>query len=876
MKQKQTVLKVIVTREGDLVPFDISRIERAIEKAAESANHNDLSFVDDIADMVTDKLINQVVETEWEKTLSIEDIQDVVEEVLMETGHFSIAKEFIIYRNNRAKLREKAREEIEKKIEKNKLKVIKANGKKESFNKEKIKETYKKISFGLARTCKFEDLEGSLKKYIVDGMKTSDITNMMIKSAIDLISIENIHWQHIAGRLAMIDIYKEASKNRKIEIKDFYKGKTYLSLFKEYIKKGLYYRDFMKYYSEEDIIKAGRKLKQETDYTYNYTTVLMYKKRYLLNPNKIIKELPQEMYMSAALFLAIPEPEETRLETAFKIYEYCSKGMISLPTPTLLNARTNYHQLSSCFKLNVDDDLRGIYHSVENMAQISKFGGGIGVYMWNIRSKWGTIRGVKWVSGWVAPWIKVINDTAIAVNQLGARAGAISVTLDVFHRDIYDFLDLQTETGDIRRKSFDVFPAVSIPDIFMERVQNDEEWTLFCPKEIKELTGETLQDKFNEEFDAFYITCEKNTKLELKKTVKARDLFKKFLKATVETGMPYVFFRDTVNKLNPNKHAGNIYSTQLCTEICQNTKAPEFVAEEVDDTGNVVIKYKPGETVVCNLASINVAKVYEPKVIESVINTTMRVLDNVITLNYYPIKESELTAKKYRSVGLGFLGMAEFLAVNKLAYDSQEARDVVDKLMEKFAYETIKSSNQLAVERGTYELFEGSEWSKWIIMGKDEAWFKKNSNITDDWSGLIKEVKKTGLRFAYHTAPAPNTSTAGVVGTTAALLPIYKKYFIETNSIAPSVIVAPNMDSENFWYYKEYVNMNMNDVIDMVSVIYKWVDQSISFEWIINPQKVSPIELYNYYIKAWKQGIKTVYYVRSMSLEVESCESCSG
>lgn len=196
--------------------------------------------------------------------------------------------------------------------------------------------------------------------------------------------------------------------------------------------------------------------------------------------------------------------------------------------------------------------------------------------------------------------------------------------------------------------------------------------------------------------------------------------------------------------------------------------------------------------------------------------------------------------------------------------------------MEKFAYEVFKASNELAQERGTYDVYKGSEWSKGIIIGKDEKWFKENSKIDDDWSGLIKKIKKDGLRFAYHIAPAPNTSTAGVVGTTAALLPIYKKYFIETNSVAPSVIVAPNLDSENFWYYKEYVNMDMKDVIDMVSVIYKWVDQSISFEWIVNPQKVSPVELYNYYIKAWNQGIKTVYYVRSMSLEVESCESCSG
>lgn len=410
----------------------------------------------------------------------------------------------------------------------------------------------------------------------------------------------------------------------------------------------------------------------------------------------------------------------------------------------------------------------------------------------------------------------------------------------------------------------------------MKRVDENAEWTLFDPKEIKDTLGETLQDKFGDEFEKFYVKCEKDDRLELKVKTSAKDLFKKFLKATVETGMPYVFFRDTVNKLNPNKHAGNIYSTQLCTEICQNTKAPEFVAEEVDEAGNIAIKYKPGETVVCNLASINIAKVNDDKTIEKVTEVTMRILDNVITLNYYPIKEAELTAKKYRSVGLGFLGLAEYLAVSKLSYETAEAREVVDRMMEKFAYETIKASNTLSKERGAYELFAGSEWSKGMVMGKDEAWFKANSKIKDDWSTLIKEMKKDGLRFAYHIAPAPNTSTASVIGTTAALLPIYKKYFIETNSVAPSVIVAPNLNSENFWHYKEYVNMNMNDVIDMISVIYKWVDQSISFEWIVNPQKVSPAELYGYYMKSWKQGIKTVYYVRSMSLEVDSCESCSG
>lgn len=868
-------IKVIKTRDWDLLNFDRSRIERVIEKAAESVWEKNLDFVDFITDNVIKSLELKLEKFDKSQFITVEMIQDQVERELMEAWYFQVMKHFIIYRSKRSEARERAKEKVEKKLSENTFKITKTTGKKENFDISKIEKTYKIVSYWLARKCRFEEISDSLRKYIVEGMKTSDITKMLIKSAIDLISIENTSWQFIAWRLALIDLYKEASNNRKMDIKKIYEAKHYAELFDEYVTSGLYSKNFYNYYSKEDILEAWKYLKKEYDFEYNYTTILMYKKRYLLNPNKKIKELPQEMYMSIALFLAMPEPKENRLKIAKKIYDYCATGKISLPTPTLLNARTNFHQLSSCFKFNVEDDLRAIYHAIENMAQVSKFGWWIWVYLWNIRSRWAYIRWVKWAAGWVNPWIKVINDTAVAVNQLWARAWAISVTLDVFHRDIYSFLDIQTETWDIRNKSFDVFPAVTFPDLFMERVANDENWTLFDPKEINDVTGKRLQDYFWSEFEAFYTECEKNEKLELKDTVSARDLFKKYLKATVETGMPYAFFRDTVNKANPNKHAWNIYSTQLCVEICQNTSPSKFIEETIEDW-NIIIKYEPGDSVVCNLASINVAKVNTPEDIKKVVPIAMRLLDNVIDLNFYPIKEAEKTAKKYRSVWLWFLWLAEYLAVNKLAYDSKEARTVVDELFEKYAYQTLKSSNELATERGTYEVYQWSEWSKWILFQKDANWFRNNSKMSADWLELIENIKKTWVRFAYHLAPAPNTSTALVVGTTASILPIYKKYFVETNAIAPSVNVAPNLNEENFWYYKEYVNMNMNDVIDMVSVIYKWIDQSISFEWMINPANVSPRELYEYYFKAHREGIKTVYYVRSMSLEVSECVSCSG
>ncbi|MFZ1626282.1 MAG: ribonucleoside-diphosphate reductase subunit alpha, partial [Candidatus Moraniibacteriota bacterium] len=553
-----------------------------------------------------------------------------------------------------------------------------------------------------------------------------------------------------------------------------------------------------------------------------------------------------------------------------------SKQRISLPTPTLLNARTNYNQLSSCFKINVDDDLRGIYHAVENMAQISKFGGGVGVYLGNIRSRGSSIRGVKGMSGGVNPWIKVINDTAVAVNQLGSRLGAISVTLDFWHLDIYDFLDLQTETGDIRSKAFDIFPAVSVPDLFMRRLRDDKDWTLFDPHEVKHLYGKSLQDHFGEDFDRFYAELERDERLTMKKTINTKDLFKKFLKATVETGMPYVFFRDTVNRYNPNKHAGNIYSTQLCTEICQNTSASKFIEETIED-GTIVLRYDPGDLVVCNLASINVATVHEPSVIADTFPVLMRILDNVITLNYYPIKEAERTSKRYRSVGVGYLGLAEYLATRKISYDSEAARQETDRLFERYAFHTYRASVDLAKERGTYELYPGSEYSKGKLLGHDLSWYEKNTPFAEDWRTLFADMKTSGVRFAYHTAPAPNTSTAGVVGTTAALLPIYKRYFVETNLSAPTIRVAPKLSKENFWFYKEYIHMDMADVISLIAVVYKWVDQSISFEWMIDPARVSPAQLYGYYQMAWEKEIKTVYYVRSLSGEVkDGCVSCSG
>jgi len=863
-------------RDGEIVEFDRSRIEQAISAACDAVAETEKTFISQMTDSIVHDLNHAYENKEGEHIPSVEIIQDCVEKHLVKSNKYEVAKAYILYREKRAEERKERKEKLVEQFENQALNVIKANGSKELFDVKKIKAVFERAVVGYEDTCSFDELIEAFKKNIVDEIKTADINRLLVKTCIDLVTVENILWQNIGARIFLGNIYKHACRNRSMAYADIYTPEAYLAFFKQYIEEGLYYKDFFKYYSEADILEAGKHLSSETDFNYEYTTVVSFTKRYLLNPNKVIRELPQEMYMSVALFLAIPEKEGERLKLALEIYEHCSKQRISLPTPTLLNARTNYNQLSSCFKINVDDDLRAIYHAIENMAQISKFGGGVGVYLGNIRALGSSIRGVFGMSGGVNPWIKVINDTAVAVNQLGSRLGAISVTLDAWHHDIYDFLDLQTETGDIRSKAFDIFPAISVPDLFMKRLEQDGTVTLFDPHEIHDLYGKRLQDCFGDEFEAFYIELEQDERIRLKKTIRVKEFFKKFLKTVVETGMPYVFFRDTVNRLNPNRHAGNIYSTQLCTEICQNTSSSKFLEESIED-GKVTIKYEPGDLVVCNLASINVATVHDREMMERVFPVVMRLLDNIITLNYYPIKEAERTAMRYRSVGLGYLGLAEYLAVNHLAYDSEEARKKVDELFALYAYYTYRSSVDIARERGAYELYKGSDYDKGFILGRQAEWFSQYTDDGDLWKSLFEDMAQYGVRFAYHTAPAPNTSTAGVVGTTAALLPIYKKFFVETNLSAPTIRVAPKLSKDNFWYYKEYVNMDMNDVIDMMAVIYKWIDQSVSFEWMIDPARVSPVQLYEYYLKSWKQGIKTVYYVRSLSGEVkDGCVSCSG
>jgi len=362
----------IKKRNGEIVPFDLNRIQTALTKAYQ-ATHIETTNIPIVVDDINQQLISKQQTLHEGNYIDVEYIQDIVEKTLMKYEKFETAKAYILYRQEHQKQREEELSQKHEQLEKKTFMVTKTNGSKETFDRKKIENMYNHIAKELAETCPFSQIQKNLEKYIINEISTKDIIKLLIKTVINLISIENTKWEYIAGRLASSDLYKQVTKTRNLTQQQIYTPESYLALVEEYIQNGLYYKKLFDHYSKEDILHVGKFLNRETDMGYNYTTTLMLKKRYLLNPNKIYKELPQEMYMSIALFLAIPEPQEKRVEIALKIYEYCSTQKISLPTPTLMNARTNFHQLSSCFKLNFDDDLRSIYHNIENMAQISKF-----------------------------------------------------------------------------------------------------------------------------------------------------------------------------------------------------------------------------------------------------------------------------------------------------------------------------------------------------------------------------------------------------------------------------------------------------------------------------------------------------------------------
>lgn len=637
--------------------------------------------------------------------------------------------------------------------------------------------------------------------------------------------------------------------------------------------KGLYGDYILTHYSRIEIDEAEGFIVKDRDKLFTYSGLDLLLKRYVIHDhNHLPLETPQEMFMGIALHLCMNEKID-RMKWVKRTYDMLSRLEVTMATPTMSNARKPYHQLSSCFIDMVPDSLDGIYRSLDNFAKVSKLGGGMGMYFGKVRATGSTIRGFKGAAGGVIRWIRLVNDTAVAVDQLGMRQGAVAVYLDVWHKDLPEFLQLRTNNGDDRMKAHDVFPAVCYPDLFWKLADEniDAPWYLMCPHEILAVKGYSLEDYYGDEWEKRYYDCVNDSHIS-KRTVSVKDIVRLVLRSAVETGTPFAFNRDTVNRMNPNGHAGMIYCSNLCTEIAQNMAPIEYVSTNISvENGDTVLltTTRPGDFVVCNLASLSLGNLplEDDEYMQRTIETAVRALDNVIDLNFYPLEYARLTNHKYRSIGLGVSGYHHMLAKRNIKWESEEHLKFVDEVFERINFAAIKADNALAIERGAYKLFDGSDW-------QNGDYFKKRGYTSEKWKDLQRSVCKNGMRNAYLLAVAPTSSTSVLSGTTASVDPVMKRFYLEEKKGSMLPRVAPELSINTWWYYKPAHTIDQTWSIKAAGVRQRHIDQAQSMNLYIT-NEFTMRQVLNLYIEAWKAGVKTIYYVRSKSLEVEDCDSCS-
>ena len=838
----------IIKRDLSEVSFDISKIENAIYKAF-------ISVGDEDKRVLSKKLAEEVLEIilkdkDESSNITVEEIQDYVEKTLTKNNHYETLKSYILYREKRNALRKEL------------------NYFREYIEDEDLIEVLAKIQKDF--TTEGYELDRLYRKFL-SFVKPSSALNekieLLIKASSELTSKENPNWEYISARIYAYKIHREISHYEKewhiVDFKSKIEVLTKANLYGEYI---------LENYSSDDIDELEKYIDDSRDELFTYSSLDLVYKRYLIcDSHKKVIETMQEMFMGIAMHLAIPEND--RVSFAKKVYDVLSNLKATVATPTMSNARKPFHQLSSCFIDTVPDTLKGIYRSIDNFAQVSKHGGGMGLYFGKVRASGSDIRGFKGVAGGVIRWIKLANDTAVAVDQLGVRQGSCAVYLDVWHRDIPEFLNLRTNNGDDRMKAHDVFPAICFPNLFWRLAKENinSNWYLFCPHEVKEVMGFCLEDYYGEEWEEKYKLCVKEPRLD-KRVLTIKDLVKLILKSQVETGTPFIFNRDNANNTNPNSHKGMIYSSNLCTEIMQNMKEILDTDEkilQIDGEDHVVTDVKAGDFVVCNLASLVLGNIdlQNDEEMEFVVSTMIRALDNVIDLNYYPTPFAKITNAKYRAIGLGTSGYHHALVKNKIMWQTEEHLEFMDKVYEKINYYAIKESSKIAEEKGSYKYFEGSEWQN----GK---YFEKREYNSKEWIELKEQVAKNGLRNAYLLAVAPTGSTSIIAGTTAGVDPVMMRYFLEEKkgSIIPRV--APDLTPETFWLYENAHEVDQTWSIKAGGIRQRHIDQGQSLNlYITTDYKMS--QILNLLILSCEVGLKSIYYIRSKSLDIDECDSCS-
>ena len=875
-----TVIQKIRKRNGAIVDFDQKKIFNVITKAF-------IEVKGGVNELIIDKISTHIVahlDKEFGKsgTPSVENVQNTVEQVLMEEGYFDVAKAYIIYRYEHEKTREVKKQEVIEKIESDSLFITKRNGQRERFSEQKLRDYVNRFTVGHEDVIDVDTIVKQCRAELYDDIKTKEISRSMILVVRSLIERDPAY-SKVATRILLDCLYRDILGIDKIDYSRF--DQQYRDAFKAYIKKGVEIGRLDPKMLVFDLDALAKMLKPERDDLLEYLGLQTLYDRYLLQDpiKQEILETPQFFWMRIAMGHAIEESD--RQGWVEKFYEVQSTLRYVSSTPTLFHAGMPRPQLSSCYLTTVNDDLMHIFKCIGDNAQMSKWSGGLGNDWTNLRGTGARIITTGVESQGVVPFLKIANDVTVAINRSGKRRGATCAYLETWHIDIEDFLELRKNTGDERRRTHDMNTANWVPDLFMKRVRDDGEWTLFSPDEVSD-----LHHIYGSAFEEAYIRYEKKAKagnMRLFKTMKAKDLWRKMISMLFETGHPWITWKDPCNVRSPQDHVGVIHSSNLCTEITLNTSADE--------------------TAVCNLGSLNLDrlmvnnKLDEPLIKETV-SIVMRMLDNVIDINFYPTIEGKNSNMRHRPVGLGVRGYQDALYMQDIEFDSEENVKFADESMEMIAYYAILGSSKLAAERGSYETFRGSKWDRGIMpvdtldLLEAERGEKIHVERTTkyNWEEVRAHIRKYGMRNSNCLAIAPTATTANISGCLPTIEPIYKNLYVKSNMSGEFTIINKYLVNElkklNLWNevmlkqikeqdgsvaaitaipekirskYKEVFDVGTQWLIKAAAYRGKWVDQSQSLN--IFYRGTSGKDLSDIYFYAWSMGLKTTYYLRTLA-----------
>ncbi len=878
----------VIKRNGKVVPFEDDKIKVAITKAFLAVESGNAAASERIHTKVNE-LTKNVVDVFKRRmpsggTLHIEEIQDQVELQLMRSEELDVAKSYILYRAGRTQERKK--ETIEVDIPNvPKINITKTDGSKVPLDVERVASLINDACEGLEQVSVKEVLDEALKN-LYDGVSISDMRTSLVMSARTKVEKEP-NYSFVTARILMDQIRNEALGFLGVSEESTYHEmkKHYPTAFKAYIDKGIELDILNPELKEFDLDKLADAIDYERDNQFTYLGLQTLYDRYFIHSNDVRYELPQVFFMRVSMGLALEE--ENREERAIEFYKLLSSFDYMSSTPTLFNSGTKRPQLSSCYLTTIPDDLDGIFSAMKDNALLSKWAGGLGNDWTPVRAMNSYIKGTNGKSQGVVPFLKVANDTAVAVNQGGKRKGAMCGYLETWHLDIEEFLELRKNTGDERRRTHDMNTANWVPDLFMKRVEQDREWTLFSPgetPELHDLIGKEFEDKYEK-----YEEKAKKGEMGQYKSVPAKELWRKMLTMLFETGHPWITFKDSCNLRSPQQHAGVVHSSNLCTEITLNTSADKEIA-------------------VCNLGSVNLANhmtdgKLDEKKIKQTVSTAIRMLDNVININYYSVDTAKNSNMKHRPIGLGLMGFQDALYLQNIPYCSDEAVEFADRSMEMISYNAILASTELAKERGAYESFEGSLWSQGILpkdsldileKHRGKEYLQVDRSETLDWDSLRKKVMKDGMRNSNVMAIAPTATISNITGVTQSIEPTYQNLYVKSNLSGEFTIVNPHLvrklkeldlwddvminDLKYFEGSLTEISRIPDDVKKLFSTAFevepryivesasrrqKWIDQAQSLNLYIGNADGKKLDIT--YRMAWYSGLKTTYYLRSIA-----------